>query len=132
MLTFKNPNFDKNGSSYQCTIISDKKNSWIGSFTSGLLLRSGVDGLPSAVTVGQIGTAHPGLDPHVEIPNRIAAAVGIERVVIQLIVVGVVVSIDGQTGVGIVGRYDVGYGSCWNSQSPAHWNTNPQKFFFFK
>lgn len=81
-------------------------------------LRCSVDGLPSAVALGQVGPVHPDVIPHVEVPARVVGIAA--RVVVQFLAGHVDVGVDGQTGVGVVGRHVVGHRPTRDSQSSAN------------
>lgn len=89
--------------------------------TGRAFLRRGIYGLPATVTFREIRPSHPGLHPDVKIPNGVLPPVRIEWIVVELIILGVVVSINGQRSVGIVSGHEIGNWTGRNPQRSAYW-----------
>ena len=127
------------------------------------LLRSGVDGLPAAVALGQVGPRHPDVVPHVKVPDGVGAKLGVVlgvqtqmtdcpsaklischrqkshnlfRILYPSLRVDVLCVcslggelaavareelVDGEAGVGVVRRDEVGHGAARKTEGPAHW-----------
>lgn len=81
-------------------------------------LRRTVDGLPSTVALGQVGPVHPHVVPDVEVPTRVVSVAA--RMVVEFLAAHVDVRVDGQTGVGVVGRHVIGHRPTRHSQGPAN------------
>ena len=84
------------------------------------LLRGGVDGLPAAVALGQVGSRHPDVVPHVKVPDGVGPELG---VVLGSELAAVVREelVDRQTGVGVVRGDEVGHGATRKTEGPADW-----------
>ena len=93
----------------------------------GQLLWSGVDGLPAAVALGQVGPRHPDVVPHVKVPDGVGPELG---VVLggELAAVAGEELVDRQTGVGVVRGDEVGHGATREAEGPAHWKCKAQVY----
>ena len=97
-----------------------EKHTLINHLTVGQLLRSGVDGLPAAVALGQVGPCHPDVVPHVKVPDGVCAELGVVPGGELAAVVAREELVDCQTGVGVVRRDEVGHGAAREAEGPAH------------
>ena len=87
--------------------------------TFALLLGRGIDGLPSTVARWQVGPGHPHIVPHVEVPHGVpVVAVGSA---LHLLALHREELVDGQRGVGVVRRDEVGHRAARDAQRSADW-----------